>query len=163
MQIEQGSNKGRRRDVGGMIAAAAFILLGAAALWDTTRMMDADSYVFPRTVAIAMIVFSLTLIVWNLVLPGAGEARPEAPGASTTRRVALVAAMLISAALMPVTGFFIAGLGAFFCIMLIAMYDPWTRFRLVVYPVVAVAVVLGFHLLFSKLLQVPLPAGSLFD
>lgn len=163
MQTERSSTHGRRRDVAGMVTAAVFVLLGAVALWDTTRMVDADSYVFPRTVAIAMIAFSLLLIVWNLVLPGPGNGQPNAPGASTPRRLALVAAMLVCAALMPVTGFLIAGLGTFLCIMLIAMYDPWTRFRLAVYPLVAVAVVLGFYLLFSKLLLVPLPAGSLFD
>ena len=59
------------RDTGGMVVAVVFILLAALSLWDTTTMADADSYVFPRAIAIAMIVLSIMLIVWNLVRPSA--------------------------------------------------------------------------------------------
>jgi hypothetical protein len=85
------------------------------------------------------------------------------PGASTPRRVALVAAMLISTALMPYLGFLISGVAAFAAIMLIAMYDPWTRYRKIVYPLVCVGVVVGFYTMFAKVLLVPLPAGLLFE
>ena len=53
----RGSEPGR--DLAGIILAVIFILVAVAALWDTTNMADSDSYVFPRAVAIAMIVFSL--------------------------------------------------------------------------------------------------------
>lgn len=149
-----------RRDIGGMVCAAVFILAAAAALYDTTTMVDADSIVFPRTVAIAMIVFCVALICWNLVRPGA---EAEAPGsASTPRRVALVAVMLVCAGLMPVIGFIAAGLGTVIAITLIAMYDPWTRFRVIVYPLVCIALVAGFYALFSEALLVPLPTGMFF-
>ncbi|MEJ2575564.1 MAG: tripartite tricarboxylate transporter TctB family protein [Gammaproteobacteria bacterium] len=163
MPTEGPARRGGRRDIGGMVTAAVFILLAVVALWDTTNMMDADSYVFPRTVAIAMIVFSLLLIAWNLILPNAGDGEAGPPGASTPRRIALVAAMLVSALLMPLVGFLVSGFFAFAAVMLSAMFDPWTRFRLVVYPLVAVATVLGFYFLFGKLLLVPLPVGSVFD
>ena len=150
------------RDVGGMIMAAVFILLAAIALWDTTTMADADSYVFPRAIAIAMIAFSITLIVWNLVRPSA-EKGETAEGASTPRRVGLVAAMLIGTALMPYVGFVLSGLVVFAVIAWFAMYDPWTRFRLIVYPLVGVGIVIGFYTIFAKVLLVPLPTGLLFD
>ena len=150
------------RDVPGMLMAVVFILVAAVALWDTTNMADADSYVFPSAVAIAMIVFSIALIVWNLVFPSGGNGE-TVPGASTPRRVALVAAMLISTALMPYLGFLMSGVAAFAAIMLIAMYDPWTRYRKIVYPLVCVGVVLGFYTIFAKVLLVPLPAGLLFE
>lgn len=149
-----------RRDVGGMVCAALFILGAVAALYDTTTMVDADSIVFPRTVAIAMIVFSVALICWNLVRPAAAEEQP--PPGSTPRRVALVVAMLACTGLMPVIGFAAAGLGTVVTIMLIAMYDPWTRFRVIVYPLVCVALVAGFYALFSEVLLVPLPTGMFF-
>ena len=152
-----------RRDVGGMLTAAIFILLALIALWDTTTMVDADSYVFPRTVAISMIVFSLLLIVWNLVRPEPGNGDASAAGASTVRRVALVVAMLVSTALMPWLGFLLSGFAAFLSIMVIAMYDHWTRFRLIVYPLVCAAFVAGFYFLFAELLLVPLPVGTLFE
>ncbi|MGB5649440.1 MAG: tripartite tricarboxylate transporter TctB family protein [Sedimenticolaceae bacterium] len=152
----------RPRDMPGMLMAVVFILIAAGALWDTTNMSDSDSYVFPSAVAIAMIVFSIALIVWNLVYPSGGDVQ-AVPGASTSRRVALVAAMLISTALMPFVGFLISGVAAFAAIMMIAMYDPWTRYRKIVYPLVCVGVVLGFYMIFAKVLLVPLPAGLLFE
>lgn len=150
------------RDVPGMVVAVVFILVAAFALWDTTNMADADSYVFPGAVAIAMIVFSIALIVWNLVFPSGGNGEAM-PGASTARRIALVAVMLISTALMPYLGFLVSGLAAFAAIMLVAMYDPWTRYRTIVYPLVCVGVVLGFYTIFAKVLLVPLPVGLLFE
>ncbi|MCW9079591.1 MAG: tripartite tricarboxylate transporter TctB family protein [Gammaproteobacteria bacterium] len=154
--------KQRPRDVPGMLMAVVFIFVAAFALWDTTNMADSDSYVFPSAVAIAMIVFSIALIVWNLIYPS-GSNGETMPGASTPRRVALVAAMLISTALMPYLGFLISGVAAFAAIMLIAMYDPWTRYRKIVYPLVCVGVVVGFYTMFAKVLLVPLPAGLLFE
>ncbi len=152
-----------RRDVGGMVTAAVFILVAVIALWDTTNMVDADSFMFPRTVAIAMIFFSILLIAWNLIRPVSGNSDVSAPRVSTVRRVSLVIAMLASTALMPWLGFLLSGLAAFVSIMVIAMYDPWTRFRKIVYPLICAAFVVGFYFLFAKLLLVPLPVGSLFE
>jgi hypothetical protein len=146
-----------------MVTAAVFILVAVVALWDTTTMVDADSYVFPRAVAIAMIVFCMLLIAWGLIRPGSGNGEASAPGASTARRVSLVLAMLVSTALMPWLGFLISGFAAFVSIMFIAMYDNWTPFRKLVYPLVCAAFVVGFYFLFAQLLLVPLPVGSLFE
>ena len=162
MQTDKVTNTAQR-DVGGMVTAAVFILIAVVALWDTTNMVDADSYVFPRTVAIAMIVFSILLIIWNLLRPAAGNGEAAVAGASTIRRVSLVVAMFLSTALMPWLGFLLSGFAAFLSIMFIAMYDPWTRFRALVYPLVCLAFVVGFYFLFAKLLLVPLPVGSLFE
>jgi len=152
-----------RRDVGGMVTAAVFILMAVVALWDTTNMVDADSFVFPRAVAIAMIIFCMLLIVWGLIRPDLGNGEVSAPGASTVRRVSLVAAMIVSTAAMPWLGFLVSGFAAFVSIMFIAMYDQWTSFRKLVYPLVCAAFVVGFYFLFAELLLVPLPVGSLFE
>lgn len=150
------------RDVGGMVMAVVFIVLAAVSLWDTTTMADADSYVFPRAIAVAMIAFSIALIVWNLVRPSADNGA-TVESASTPRRIGLVAAMLIGTALMPYVGFALSGVVVFAAITWFAMYDPWTRFRLIVYPLVGIAIVLGFYAIFAKVLLVPLPTGLLFD
>lgn len=162
MQTDNASNVARY-DVAGMVTAAIFILIAVIALWDTTTMVDADSYVFPRAVAIAMIIFCLLLIAWSLIRPEPGNGEASGTGASTVRRVSLVVAMLVSTALMPWLGFLVSGFAAFISIMLVAMYDPWTRFRILVYPLVCTAFVVGFYFLFAKLLLVPLPVGSLFE
>lgn len=150
------------RDVGGMVTAVLFIVVAVASLWDTTHMADADSYVFPRAIALAMIVFSIALIVWGLVRPSSGNGE-KVEGASTPRRIGLVAAMLVGTAMMPYVGFLVSGLIAFAAIMLLAMYDPWTRFRSAVYPLVGAGIVVGFYTIFAKVLLVPLPTGMLFE
>lgn len=150
----------RHRDVGGMVTAAFFILLGAVLYYDTTTMLDRDSYVFPRAVIAAMVGLSLAVIIMNLVRPEAETEGPER--GSGMRRAGLVAAMAAATALMPVLGFVVSGLIAFMIIMVLAMYDPWTRFRLIVYPVVGLAIVIGFYVLFKEVLYVPLPTGILF-
>ncbi len=154
-------NSSKARDLGGMAVASALVVLGALVLHDTTTYVDVDSKVFPRTVALVMIAGCVVVIVRNLLWPaGAGET--PAP-ASTPRRVGLVAAMLASVLVMPWVGIVVSGLGAFGTLTALAMYDPWTRFRLIVYPLVAVAMVVAFYVLFGQVLLVPLPAGSLFE
>ena len=147
-----------KRDLGGMVVAAIFILIGIIAIWDTTRMVDSDSYVFPRTVALFMMAFSGFYIIWNFVKPPGGSEKTSAPGpGSTVRRVGLVVAMLGCAFIMPYSGFFISGILVFAAIMMFAMYERWTRGRLIVYPLICLVVVSGFYFLFAKALLVPLP------
>lgn len=149
-----------RRDIKTIVVGVLFIILGAVVINDTTTYVDADSYVFPRTVAITLIVLSLVLVILNVVRPSRPEGAPE-PG-STPRRIGLVLAMLVAGALMPYLGFFVSGLAAFVAIMALAMFDPWTRRRIVVFGLTSVGIVAGFYGLFAGLLQVPLPVGSMF-
>ncbi|MCP5368875.1 MAG: tripartite tricarboxylate transporter TctB family protein [Hyphomicrobiales bacterium] len=154
----------KSRDLGTVAVSAILIVTAAAAIWDTTDMADSDSFVFPRAIAVAMIVFSVALIAWTLARgPMARPGEEEGGPPSTLRRVLLVAAMMVCAGLMPWIGFVLAGMGTFLAIIAIAMHDPWTRFRQVVYPTVGVVVVLGFYALFAKALLVPLPVGTLFE
>ena len=148
------------RDLGGTVIAAAFILVGAACWWDTTDMSDPDSFVFPRTVIALMIAFSLLLILRNLIR-GGGRHHRSTEG-SWPRRIGLVAVMLLGALAMPLVGFLPAGAAVFLALLGLAMYDPWTPYRRIVYPLVGLAIVAGFYVLFSEALLVPLPTGSLF-
>ena len=150
------------RDTASIVMACLFIVLGSVALWDTTNMMDSDSSVFPRAIAIVMILLSIALIVQKLVYPAAAKAEADAR-ASTPRRTVLVAVMLLCCGLMPWLGFLISGIATYLLLMLVAMYDTWTPVKKIIYPLIAVAVVLGFYGLFAHLLQVPLPTGVLFD
>ena len=145
-----------------MVMGGVFILIASISIWDTTNMMDSDSFVFPRAIAIAMIVLSIMMIVWNLVRPSAAG-REEQQAGSTVRRTLLVVVMLVSCFAMPLLGFLISGILCFGVLMLVAMYDVWTPQKKIVYPIVAAAIVLGFYTLFSNLLKVPLPVGLLFE
>jgi len=150
------------RDVPGMLMAVIFIVIAAAALWDTTSMTDSDSYVFPRAIALAMIAFCIALIVWNLLRPQPGDSS-SGEEASTPRRIGLIVAMLAGTLLMPWLGFLLSGLLTFAALMLCSMYDTWTRFRAVVYPLAGIGIVIGFYTIFAKVLLVPLPVGLWFE
>ncbi len=150
------------RDIAGTLMAVIMILVCAVGWWDTTAMEDPDSYVFPRAVMVAMVTFSLTLIVYNLVRSGKSRENGGHNG-SNLRRALLVLVMLTGAGLMPYLGFILSGLVVFAALTGVAMYDPWTRFRMTVYPLSGIAIVIGFYSLFAKLLMVPLPDGALFD
>lgn len=151
----------RKMPASNVVMAGLFIAIAAVTLWDTTSYTDADSYVFPRTIAVALIVLSLVLIV-QWLLGRQSQSEPPSAG-STPRRVALVVSMLAATAAMPWIGFLVSGVLAFAAVLVIAMYDPWTRFRTIVYPVVGLVIVGGFYLLFREVLQVPLPVGSVFS
>lgn len=151
-------------DMGGIIVSVLMIMIGVIAIWDTTSMIDSDSYVFPRVVAGSMIALSILFIVKQFFIPSMGR-NDEAgsAGGSHIRRVCLVVAMVVCALLMPLIGFLLSGILAFMAIMMLAMYDEWTVKLRVVFPLVGVAIVGGFYLMFAKLLLVPLPVGVIFE
>lgn len=148
------------RDLRGTVGALIFIAIGIIGWWDTTDILSAQAYVFPRTIIALMILFSVLLIVRNLVGRGTSEEKPL-PG-STPRRLGLLIAMLLAAFLMPYIGFMVAGILAYMAIMAVAMYERWTALRKVLYPVVGVAIVYGFYFLFDTLFKVPLPDARWF-
>ena len=153
------------RDLSTPLMAALFAGVGAIVIWDTMSYTDADSYVFPRTVAFVMIGLSVVLVIqWLLGWDGNSEAEarvaPSPAMQSIPRRIALVAAMIGAALLMPFLGFLITGLLAFAIILLAAMYDPWNPYRAIVYPISGAIIVAGFYVLFSQVLKVPLPEGT---
>jgi len=149
-------------DMGTVVVACLFIIMAIVSLWDTTTMMDSDSYVFPRVIAIVMILLSLALIISNLIR-STGEKLEKTKGVSTIRRISLVTVMLLSCVLMPWLGFLISGFATFLLLMLVSMYDEWSPAKKIIYPLVAVTIVAAFYTLFSKLLMVPLPVGLFFE
>ena len=149
-------------DTGGTVICCIFIILAAISLWDTTHMLDSDSYVFPRAIAISLIILSISLIVWNMTHPDVTQQqRPQ--NESTVRRTLLIALMLVSCFSMPWLGFLISGIITFLLLMVVAMYHEWDTRKRIIYPLIAVAIVVGFYTLFSRVLLVPLPTGLLFE
>lgn len=160
--MQNSENATQKRDMATVVVACLFVILAIVSLWDTTTMMDSDSYVFPRAIAIVMILLSLTLIIWNLVKPVA-EIKETVKDVSTIRRISLVVVLLFSCLLMPWLGFLISGFATFILLMLVSMYDEWSPGKRIIYPLVAATIVAGFYTLFSKLLLVPLPVGLFFE
>jgi len=149
------------KDYGGAIMAVLLIAFGVFAVHDTTRYADPDSAVFPRAVAMGLIAIAATyLLMWLLGRAVPAEYRERG---SWLRRIAFITVMLATALAMPWVGFVPAALASFALLMIIAMYDAWTPKRAAIYGLTGLAVVLGFYVLFAKLLQVPLPKGWLFQ
>ncbi len=148
------------KDAPGTVLAVIFIGIGILAWWDTFDMGDSDSYVFPRAVIATLIVCCLLLIGRNVIWGGGKHHKPLY--GSTWRRIGLVVVMLAAALAMPVFGFLPVGVVLFTALMVLAMFEPWTRKLRVTYPLIGVAIVVTFYLLFAVLLNVALPEGSLF-
>jgi putative tricarboxylic transport membrane protein len=155
----------KEHDMGGIFCATVFIVLGSVCLYETTQMTDPDSYVFPRMVIAGLIGLSLVLIVDSLLKPRAcaSEYKKDAVHPSTLRRVLLVIAMMGAPLLMPWIGFLLTGMLVVISSMLLAQYDPWTKRKLFIYTFVSMVIVFGFYIVFSQLLQVPLPEGEWFQ
>lgn len=149
------------KDLPGTILAVVFIVIGCLGWWDTFDMGDADSYVFPRAVIVTMILCCLLLIGRN-VLWGGGKHHKPLDG-STWRRIGLVLTMLATALAMPMFGFVLVGMVLFGVLMVIAMFEPWTRKLMITYPLIGIAIVISFYGLFAILLNVTLPIGTLFE
>ena len=155
-----GGGRGPRR--ASDIAAAALFVAVAAVVWiDAADYADADSSVFPKTVSAAMVLFSV-LLAWRGLLGRGAAPASSAPG-SAFRRVAVVAAMLAAAALMPLAGFYPSALGMMLALALASNFEKWTLPRAGGFALCLAAISTGFFLLFARAFQVPLPSGSLWE
>lgn len=149
-----------RHDLGGMLFAGGFLLLGAWGLYESREMSDLGA-IFPRTIGAAMIGLSALYILYGLVRPRSVSSDTSSEQ-SNTRRVLLLVTMAVWIALISVIGFVSSSLIGFLGLTLIGNYDRWTPTRAILYLITAICTVAGFYALFAYALQVPLPKGSLF-
>lgn len=146
------------RDVASLLSAGGFIVVGVLALYYTRDMTPLGS-VFPRTIASAMIIFSVIYIVWRFFKSHVGV-EPPAPG-SIPRRLLLVAVMVAWALLLNRIGFLVTSVVAALALLLVANWDRWTPRRAIVYALSTLALVVGLYAVFAFGLKVPLPTGAL--
>jgi putative tricarboxylic transport membrane protein len=147
----------KQRDWPGMIYAGFFVVIGVFAVY-FTRDMSPLGAVFPKTIALALIIFSLSYIAQNLISPGSVQ-RLTTEG-SWLRRTALVVVMLAWVLLLNTLGFLLAGVLGFIGMILAGNYDAWSRRRVLIYAAVSAAIIGGFYTLFAIVLNVPLPEAS---
>ncbi|MER0240204.1 tripartite tricarboxylate transporter TctB family protein [Fulvimarina sp. MAC8] len=155
-------------DPRGTLVAAGFVALGIVLIY-TSQSMTAMGSVFPITISAAMAILGLVLIARNVFL-GVRGITPESnalgeggvEGGSILRRVLFISAMVAWIALLPVLGFFVTSVIAYFAIMLVAIHERPSFKEIVLLPVLGFAVLLGFYLLMSRVLLIPMPRGLLF-
>ena len=146
-----------QRDTRG-IAVCGLIILGGLLVLYASRSYTMLGSVFPRTVAVLMIILSVLYMIQAVRHP-----KPVSvpTGGSTLRRVLLFATMLIWALLLEHVGFLSTSLVAYALILMIANFKPWSARSVIQYFGSGAAVVILLYLLFSQVLQVPLPVGIL--
>jgi len=150
-------NENSRRDIPGIAGSAVFIIVGILAFWGARDFSPLGS-VFPRTMAVAMIVFAAAYIAMALLRPTAPAARPAG---SPWRRGAVMAVLLAWAFLLGHVGFLATSIAAYTALLVIANYDRWTPRMAVIYAAVGAMVLGGLYWIFRHVLQVPLPEGVL--
>ena len=149
----------RRRDLAGTILAVLVALVGGYVVF-ATRHMSPMGAVFPRTIAVIMIIAALALLARTLFRATA-PAGSDAPAGSAARRIAVGVLILGWALAFPVIGFVTTGIVAFLAILAVANHDPWQPRRTALYVATAVVVVLVAYLLLTSILNVPVPRGML--
>jgi putative tricarboxylic transport membrane protein len=142
------------KDVGTLIIAGLFIIAGIVTLYDVSTYSDVDSKVFPRTVAIGLIVISSLVLLKSWLVPRTQNGFGQG---DWWRRIVLVVTMLIACLLMPYLSFVPAVTVAFIGGLIAANHENWNARSIAIYGISAALVISGFYSLFRFALSVPLP------
>ncbi|GAW36677.1 tripartite tricarboxylate transporter TctB family protein [Roseovarius sp. A-2] len=140
--------------IGSLVISVLFVIMGIIALYDTTGYSDRDSQVFPRTVAILMILTAGLSFVTRFLHPR------ESGGFGTGtwwRRILLIVTMFAGCLAIPHIGFLASGVIAFAGGLIAAMHDRWTLMTAMLYAGSGAAIMIAFFSLFRYVLHVPLP------
>ena len=140
------------RDWNGLLAALAFIALGAWVLYESRTYTEFGA-VFPRAVSMVMI---LAAVVWILlVVVGIGRSERVERG-SLLRPVSLMVVGAAWALLIPELGFVGGSLIGFVGAMVVAKFHSWSLLSWLGHVAVAVIVTAAAYVLFAWGLSVPL-------
>lgn len=141
--------------IGSLLISAFFVCAGVITLWDTQKYTDIDSQVFPRTVAIVLVICALIAFITTMIKGDESEGFGQG---TWWRRLLLVASLLIACALMPQIGFLWAGIVSFVGGLIAAMHDKWTVKAALIYGLSGLVIMSAFYALFKFVLLVPLPS-----
>ena len=145
---------GSQGHIGSSIVSALFVLAGFVTLYDTTGYTDRDSQVFPRAVAIILIITAAISFVTRFLKPSDSGGFGDG---IWWRRVLLIVTMFLTCLAMPIIGFLPAGAIAFAGGLIAAMHDRWTATNVLLYWGSGAVVMIAFFALFKFVLNVPLP------
>lgn len=144
-----------RRDVPGLVGCACAIAIGIAAIAFSGDFSPLGA-VFPRTISGVMIALAVLYAFFALRRPRRVAVMESG---STPRRAGVIVVMLVWAFALQPVGFLFTSTCATFALLLIAQYNRWSARTALIYGF-SLALVIGLlYLLFSHVLQVPLPVG----
>ncbi|WP_168380964.1 tripartite tricarboxylate transporter TctB family protein [Modicisalibacter radicis] len=144
----------------GSDACLAVAMLGIAlgALWFSADISIMAS-VFPRTIAVLVLIFSAALLLRSLL---AKPTRPRPEPGSVARRLGLIVVLLLWSLTLKWLGFVTSSLLSAACLALLSHYHGWTPRRAAGYATVLLLIIALFYVLFAIILNVPLPVGLLW-
>jgi len=153
----------------GTATAVGFAILGVLLIFQSQRMSAMGS-VFPITISAAMTLLALALVIRNVVLglrgitpkPASGGGEGGVSGGSNLRRGLFVALMAAWIALLPILGFYVASVIAFFAIMIVATHERLSPMQIAILIALGFAILTGFYLLMANVLLIPMPRGLFF-
>lgn len=131
--------------------------IAAVALWQAGSL-NSEAAVFPRTIAIGMLVLCALAALETLLTRRVVEDRSSG---SALRRIGVPASMAAGVALVPVLGFAAAGIVMAAGLMAAAEHDRRSLQSWGLLGLGIAVVIIAFTLGFRDLLSVPLPAGLL--
>lgn len=140
------------RDV---VSLGVFGLLSVIAIVQTGSL-NAEAAVFPRTIAIGMLVFVAIAFVRLLLTRSVKEI--SSPG-STPRRISVPVIMLGAVLLIPVLGFGLSGALMGLALIASAQYERLKAAPMLILAASVVVVIFLFSFGFKDILGVPLPSG----
>jgi hypothetical protein len=149
-----------KRDVGSIVCTLLLILLAGLFYFDTTTMVDSDSYVFPRAVILILLIIGSIRLLQDFIAPM--KIVRSVIDRNYIRGFIFVVVMGVAISLIPYVGFLTAMFMAFFIIMFTSMYESWTKSKLFYYVIIAAVVVTVLYLIFEKIFMVQFPESKLF-
>lgn len=148
------------KDTAGMLYTVILMITAAIFYYDTTTMVDSDSFVFPRAIIMGILLLGTVRLCIDAVAKEA-EKRPSL-NANYLRSVLLIVTMAIGISLIPSLGFLPAIILTYITTMYLAMYEQWTALRRWSYPLISIIVVTILFFLFERVFIVQFPEGTLF-
>lgn len=148
------------RDPAGLLCTLSLLIMAAVFYYDTTTMVDSDSYIFPRAIILGILLVGV-ISICNELINGEVVQRTLIH-ANYLRSALLIITMAVGISLIPSLGFLAAMLITYICTMYLAMYEKWTPKRRWSYPLLSVVIVAALYFLFERVFIVQFPDGTLF-
>jgi len=147
---EPASNSAVLRDLAGLLVFGAVALVAI----NQSANLNQEAAVFPRTIAMAMVVLVGLAILKLFLTRHVTEVKVEG---SLLRMISVPVIMLAAVALLPVLGFKVVAILLGLALILPAQHDRFSPKGWTILVLGVGALILGFTLLFSEVLSVPLP------
>lgn len=154
-EIRQRERAAPRAVIRDIVAIGVMAMVAAVAILQA-KALNPEAAVFPRTIAIGMLILCGLAMLKTLLTRHITEDRSAG---STPRRIAVPLAMGLAVALVPILGFAVSGIIMSIILMFSAEHARQSRKTWLLLGGGVAVIVTLFTLIFREVLSVPLPSG----